>query len=378
MKYRDFGKTGEKISQLGFGCMRFPQYKNDKGENLVDEEKTAAMIRRAYELGVNYFDTAPRYCDSRSEAALGRAVKPFRNEILLSTKISVDAIKNPDDYRRALEQSLTRMETDYVDFYHFWGINRRCFDEEILPRDLLKAARAAKEEGLIRHISFSFHDHPSAIQHIIDGAEAQGIPMESMLVQYNLLDRANEEMIAYASEKGLGTVAMGPVAGGRLAAPTDLYRKLTGKDPIATYELAFKFVLGHPSLNCALSGMESLEMVEQNCALMSSDDLALTSEEWQAMGESMENLKKFSDLYCTGCRYCQPCPAGIDIPYLFGNYTNYNVYGLTDHAKKTFRKYVEDGKATVKDCKNCGFCEKHCPQHLAIRDQLRRIEEILK
>ena len=96
------------------------------------------------------------------------------------------------------------------------------------------------------------------------------------------------------------------------------------------------------------------------------------------MGESMENLKKFSDLYCTGCRYCQPCPAGIDIPYLFGNYTNYNVYGLKDHAKKVFNRYAnEEKKPTIKDCKNCGFCEKHCPQHLKIRDQLRRVEEIL-
>ena len=377
MQYRDFGKTGERISRLGFGCMRFPQYENGDGKKLVDLDKTAEMIRLAYQQGVNYFDTAPRYCDSLSEDALGRAVKGFRDNILLSTKVPVGDLKSADDYRRALEKSLKNLNTDHVDFYHFWGINRHCFDHEILPMGLLEAAAKCKEEGLIRHISFSFHDEPTAIKHIIDGAEARGIPMESMLVQYNLLDRANEEMIAYAHEKGLGTVAMGPVAGGRLAAPTDLYRKLTGKEPIATYELAFKFVLGHPGLDCALSGMENNEMVEQNSALVA-NSTPLTPEEWQTMGESMENLKKFSDLYCTGCRYCQPCPAGIDIPYLFGNYTNYNVYGLKDHAKKVFNRYAnEEKKPTIKDCKNCGFCEKHCPQHLKIRDQLRRVEEIL-
>ncbi|MBO5109358.1 MAG: aldo/keto reductase [Clostridia bacterium] len=378
MKYRDFGKTGEKISQLGFGCMRFPQYETETGKKPVDLDKTAEMIRLAYERGVNYFDTAPRYCDSQSEAALGRAVKPFRDKILLSTKVSVGDLKGPGDYRRALEQSLKNLDTDHVDFYHFWGINRRCFDTEIVPMGLLEEAQKCKEEGLLRHISFSFHDEPTAIKHIIDGAEERGIPMESMLVQYNLLDRANEEMIAYAHEKGLGTVAMGPVAGGRLAAPTDLYQKLTGKAPIATYELAFKFVLGHPGLDCALSGMENTSMVEQNTDLVSGG-LTLTEEEWQAMGESMENLKKFSDLYCTGCRYCQPCPAGIDIPYLFGNFTNYNVYGLKDHAVKVFHRYAdEQNKPTIKDCKNCGFCEKHCPQHLEIRAQLARVEKILR
>jgi len=376
VKYRDFGKTGEKISQLGFGCMRFPQYKDADGKPHVDCDKTTDMLRRAYELGVNYFDTAPRYCDSLSEDALGRAVKPFRDKILLSTKVSVGDLKSAADYRRALEKSLKNLDTDHVDFYHFWGINRRCFDTEILPMGLLEEAQRCKEEGLLRHISFSFHDEPTAIKHIIDGAEERGIPMESMLVQYNLLDRANEEMLTYAASHGLGTVAMGPVAGGRLAAPTDLYSKLTGKAPIATYELAFKFVLGNPSLNCALSGMETREMVEQNCALVSGDT-GLSEEEWRDMGEAMENLKKFSDLYCTGCRYCQPCPAGIDIPYLFGNFTNYNVYGLKEHAKKMFHRYVDEGKHTLKDCKNCGFCEKHCPQHLQIREQLARVEKIL-
>lgn len=378
MKYRKFGKTGEQISPLGFGCMRFPQYENGKGETLVDEDKTAEMIHRAHALGVNYFDTAPRYCNAQSEAALGRAVKPFRKEVLLSTKVSVDTLTSTDGYRRALEQSLKNLDTDHVDFYHFWGINKQEFDEKILPLHLLEEAQKCKEEGLIRHISFSFHDHASVIRYIIDGAEARGVPMESMLVQYNLLDRANEEMIAYAHQKGLGTVAMGPVAGGRLAAPTDLYQKLTGKAPIATYELAFKFVLGNPSLDCALSGMETVEMAEQNCALVS-NGAPLSEEEWQAMGEAMENLKKFSDLYCTGCRYCQPCPAGIDIPFLFGNFTNYNVYGLKEHAVKTFRRYAdEQKKPTLKDCKNCGFCEKHCPQHLKIREQLARVESILK
>lgn len=375
MNYRDFGKTGEKISALGFGCMRFPEYKKDE-KSFVDTDKVDEMILCAYENGVNYFDTAPYYCNSNSEAALGHAVKNFRDKILLSTKCPVDANMHEDGYRKILEQSLTRLGTDHIDFYHFWGINRDCFDNQILANGLLEAAAKAKEEGLIHHISFSFHDDPRAIRHIVDTAEERGIPMESMLCQYNLLDRANEEMMQYVHEKGLGTVAMGPVGGGRLAAPTDLYAKLTGKPSIATYELAFKFVLGNPSLSCALSGMQTLDMVQKNVKV-ASDDTAFSEEEWEQLGKAMEEIKKFSELYCTGCRYCQPCPVGIDIPRIFEMYTYYNVYGLKDHAKWMMRDYkAHEGKAFA-DCKKCGVCEKKCPQHLAIREQLEKVCKIL-
>ena len=375
MNYRDFGKTGEKISALGFGCMRFPEYKKDE-KNFVDQDKVDEMIACAYENGVNYFDSAPFYCNSNSEAALGHAVKSFRDKILLSTKCPCDKGMGPDGYRKHLETSLTRLGTDHVDFYHFWGINRGCFDDIILGEGLLEAAAKAKEEGLIRHISFSFHDDPKAIQYIVDTAEACGIPMESMLCQYNLLDRANEEMIKYVGDKGLGTVAMGPVGGGRLAAPTDLYAKLTGKPSISTYELAFKFVLGNPSLNCALSGMQTLDMVQKNVKV-ASDDTAFSEEEWEQLGKAMEEVKKFSELYCTGCRYCQPCPVGIDLPRIFEAYTYYNVYGLKDHAKWMYQDYVKNGGKTFADCKKCGLCEKKCPQHLAIREQLEKVCAIL-
>jgi len=235
-------------------------------------------VAEAYRQGVNYFDTAPKYCNCNSEEAVGRAVKGFRDKVLLSTKIPLDVCKKPGDYRRALEHSLDKLGTDHLDFYHFWGINRKEFDQTIMAQDLLADAAKAKEEGLIRHISFSFHDEPLAIKYIIEESKKRGIPMESMLVQYNLLDRTNEEMLHYAASNGVGTVAMGPVGGGRLAAPTELYAKLTGKKSIATYELAFKFVLGNPDLNCALSGMQTLDMVKQN-AKLASDSTGFSKEE---------------------------------------------------------------------------------------------------
>lgn len=375
MQYRDFGKTGEKISALGFGCMRFPEYQ-ENGKNYVNQELVDEMIREAYQKGVNYFDTAPYYCNHNSEEALGKAVKEFRNEILLSTKAPVDELNSQDDYRRMLEHSLDKLGTDHIDFYHFWALNKNKYDNYILKHNLLEAAAKAKEEGLIRHISFSFHDDPSVIKYIIDTSENHGVKMESMLCQYNLLDRSNEEMLQYAHEKGLGTVAMGPVGGGRLAAPTDLYAKLTGKNPIATYELAFKFCLGNPNLNCALSGMQTLDMVQKNTKV-ASDDTAFSEAEWKQLGTAMEDLKKFNELYCTGCKYCQPCPAGIVIPKIFEMYTYYNVYGLKDHAKKMMQDYMKEGGKTYADCLNCGQCEDQCPQHLPIREKLEEVCQIL-
>lgn len=375
MNYNDFGKTGEKVSSLGFGCMRLPEYQENE-KWFIDQDKASEMISYAFENGVNYFDTAPYYCNKNSEEALGKAVKKFRSKVMLSTKIPLEVVKEPSDYRKTLEASLKRMDTDYVDFYHFWGINKGSFDNIIMQHDLLLEAQKAKEEGLIRHISFSFHDEPQSIKYIIDGSIKRGISMETMLVQYNLLDRSNEEMLAYAASKGLGTVAMGPVGGGRLSAPTDLYTKLTGKPAIATYELAFKFVLGNPNLSCALSGMETLDMVQKNVKI-GNDPAVLSEMEWEQLGKAMEQLKKFSELYCTGCKYCQPCPSEIKIPDIFNFYNNHNVYGLTETAKNQFAGYRKDGGKAISDCIDCGVCEKKCPQHLKIRDELARVEKIL-
>lgn len=374
MNYREFGKTGEKISVLGFGCMRLPEVEKE-GNWSVDMDKAGPMLRRGVELGINYFDTAPYYCHGNSEKAVGEALEGMRDQVLLSTKCPVGDCKSPDDYNRFVENSLTALRTDHIDFLHFWGINEKQFMEKIVPEGFLERAAKLKEEGLIRHISFSFHDKPEAIKTIVDTAEAKGVNLESMLCQYNLLDRANEDMIRYVNEKGLGTVAMGPVGGGRLAAPTELYTKLTGKPSIATYELAFKFCLGNPHLNCALSGMQTIDMVEKN-AKIASDDTAFSPEEWEQLGNAMEQLKKFNELYCTGCGYCQPCPAKIDIPRIFKDFTFHNVYGLTQAAKKDMDEYFFFGGKGVDDCINCGQCEKKCPQHLSIREELKRVTDL--
>ena len=374
MQYRPFGNTGVNISALGFGCMRLPEIQHEDGTWEVDQEKVNAMLLHAYELGVNYFDTAPFYCHQNSEAAVGKALKSIRDKVYISTKCPLDHVKTVEDFHFYLNQSLERLGTDHIDFYHFWGINKKEFDEIIVPLNLIEEAKKLKEQGRIRHISFSFHDSPEALKYIIDNGEG----LESVLLQYNLLDRANEDMIQYAHEKGLGVVVMGPVGGGRLAAPTELSKKLGGEN-LNTYELALRFVLGNPGVCCALSGMQTYDMVDKNAAV-GSLETPMTEKEWREVGENLENLKKFSELYCTGCAYCQPCPKGINIPRIFQAYTYLNVYGLKDTAKGTWQRYVNNEKepgATSADCINCGYCEKKCPQHLKIRELLKKVEGTL-
>lgn len=371
MIYKKFGNTGVEISALGFGCMRFPESEVD-GKWTVDYEKSTEMLRHAYELGVNYFDTAYYYCHENSEIAVGKALKPIRDKVYISTKCPMENVKEKGDYRKLLEESLAKLDTDYIDFYHFWAINKQVFDEKILGFGLIEEALKLKAEGKIRHISFSFHDDPKYINYILDKAPE----METMLVQYNLLDRANAKGIEYAGSKGVGVVAMGPVAGGRLAAPTALKEKLGAQEQIADYDLALRFVVENENIACALSGMETVEMVEQNAAVIANSK-PLSSKERKIIGHTRVVVKKFNELYCTGCGYCQPCPKGIEIPKIFAAYTTHNVYGLDEMAKASFLQYCgNEGKkaALSSDCVNCGFCEKKCPQKLKIRELLKMAE----
>jgi len=375
VQYTEFGKTGIQVSRLGFGCMRFPSREVD-GKKVFDEEESIRMMHRAMELGVNYFDTAPGYCEKQSEIIVGKALKGRRDKVYLSTKYPSEEASG-DDLERKLETSLKKLDTDYIDFYHMWGISLKTFVERLdTPDGPMARARKLRDAGVIRHISFSFHDAPENMIEIIRRGE--GV-FASVLCQYNLLDRANEDAIAYAHEQGLGVTIMGPVGGGRLGAPSKVIQDLLPGKVQSSAEMALRFVMNNRNVNIALSGMSSMDMVEENAAVASNME-PLTQEEEARIAASLEENRRLADLYCTGCNYCMPCPKGINIPEIFKIMNYHRVYGLTKFARDNYARIGKEPWLNFQNaaaCVQCGACEKKCPQHLHIREQLRAAHEAL-
>jgi predicted aldo/keto reductase-like oxidoreductase len=381
MLYRQFGNTGISMSTLGFGAMRLPMSEADGGKT-VDYDKAVPMIRRAFELGVNYIDTAPGYCNRDSEVAVGKALKGWRDKVYLSTKNPIED-NSGDHWRQRLEGSLKKLDVDCIDFYHMWGINLKSFREDIdIKGGPIDAAKKALDEGIIKHLSFSFHDDPKNMIPIIDSGY-----FTSVLCQYNLLDRSNEDSIAYAREKGLGVVVMGPVGGGRLGTPSAAIRGMLERDVKSTAEMALRFVLANDNVTVALSGMQTMDMVEEN-AKVAGIEGPLTAEELARVAAMLEENKRLAELYCTGCKYCMPCPQGINIPRVFELMNYHKIYGLTDYAKSDYAKlmvplsertegwYREQG-LDASQCVECGQCEAKCPQHLKIIEQLKETHATL-
>jgi len=300
-----------------------------------------------------------------------------REKIYVSTKNGYKG-DSGSEWRKRLETSLSRLEVDYIDFYNShslgWDAFQTGFGAKGGPID---EAQKAKDEGLIRYLAFSTHDSAANIINLINtGAFA------SMTLQYNILNRANEEAIATAHEKGMGVAIMGTVAGGRLAQPNEDIQKLRAGIAKSSAEIAIRFVLSNPGVSTALSGMNAIEQVEENVVTASRTE-PLTPEEKIQVLESLEENKKLADLYCTGCGYCMPCPNGVDIPtnFLYMNY--YRVYGLRDYARQQYAMLKEksleemDVPSWADTCVECGECEPKCPQEIPIIKQLKETHSTL-
>ena len=336
MKYADFGKSGVKISRLGLGCMRLPCAEID-GKTIYDEEKSAALIHRAMDLGVNYFDTAPFYCDQQSETILGKALKGGRREkVYISTKCPGD-VDSGDEYQKRLENSLEKLDTSYIDFYHFWGVSLEKFNSKVKAKDgPFYRAQKLKEQGIIKHISFSFHDEKEkeAENFIEILKNGEGI-LESVLCQYNVMNRSLERGIALAHEMGLGTAIMGPVGGGRLGAPSKAILDLLPGKFQSSVELALRFVYANKNADMALSGMTTIEQLEENVRV-TDNTASLSDAELAQIETMMKENERLAGLYCTGCNYCMPCPSEINIPAIFTMMNYHRVYQITDFAKKSY------------------------------------------
>jgi len=366
MKQRTLGKTGLTVPVLGFGAMRLPE-KDQK----VERKASMALIRRAIELGINYIDTAPAYCRNLSEEIVGRAIVGFdRDSLIVSTKN--DERKDADRWWEHLHTSLKRLATDYIDIYFFWGIKGREFAEGIAPPGLYEEAVKAKEQGLIRHIAFSFHDEPKEITPIIDS----GL-FEVMLVQYSLMDRILETAIKRAHSRGMGVVVMGPLGGGRITQPSPIM-ELLAPTPMGRANVGLRFALSHPGVSAVLSGMSDVEMLEEN--VDTANKLPpLTSGERERIEYLWKERERQTEIGCTSCRYCEPCPRKVNIPFVLSSLEAGLTWGLWDYAKEriSFLRGRPDLGEDMSACDLCGECDEKCPQGIAVSKLMREAKERL-
>ncbi|NQU10733.1 aldo/keto reductase [bacterium] len=359
MIYRQLGRTGYRVSQLGFGCMRLPMT-GDGPEAQIDRELAIPMLHRAFEAGVNYVDSAVGYCNGDSQRVLGEALVGWRDRIVVSTK-NHDYGTDEKVWWQNLEDSLERLRVESIDLYCHHFISWKSYVEAVEPR-LSKWMHQALDQKLIKHICVSFHDNAEALKKLI----LTGYP-EVITLQYNMLYRELEDGIALAQERGIGVVVMGPVGGGRLGSGSDVLLKLLPQVKRVP-ELALRFVLANPNVSVALSGMSAMAHVEENLAT-ATDGVSLTPADQAAMDEQLARLKGLADLYCTGCRYCLPCPKNVAIPDVFGEYNNARVYDLTEHARTVYKTFLARQQGADM-CAECGECLEKCPQRIDIPRQL--------
>ena len=363
-------KLGIDTSLLGFGCMRFPTVGDKINEPLAEE-----MLDRAYAAGVNYFDTAYPYHNGQSEPFVGRVMSKYpRDSFFFATKLPLWAVNSLDDAKRLFAEQLEHLRSDYVDFYLLHACNKERFDK-MVDLGVVEYLVSEKEAGRIRFLGFSFHDNFEAFRHIIEYRD-----WDFCQIQYNYMDtddQAGDAGVALSEALGIPLVIMEPVKGGSLAVlPEDVTRPFTEIDPDAsTASWALRFVASRENVKVVLSGMSTPEQLEDNLSTFINFK-PLSDEEEKAVAEVADTLHKRVFNGCTGCRYCMPCPNGVNIP---GNFSIWNDYGMYSNAGRTKWKWEHDiaDDAKAKNCIECGLCEEACPQHISIRENLKELQEML-
>ena len=362
MQYRSFGKTGEKVSVLGFGCMRFPQ-KDGK----IDREIATKMLRSAIDAGVNYLDTAYVYQEGDSESFLGEALQDgYREKVLLADKCPPWCVKSEEDFDKILNTSLERLQTEYIDFYLLHALDRENW-ETVKRFHLIEKMHEAKAAGKVRHLGFSFHGDLELFKEIIDVYADCAFCQ----IQFNYVDtqiQAGLEGLRYAAEKGLGVVIMEPIRGGVLAEPPAAVAQCLNPD-VPYARQALDFVWDFEEVSLLLSGMSTQSQVDENLLWASEAKTGrLTETQKQAYAAAKTAWENSYLIACTACGYCMPCPAGLDIPNI---YKFYNACA----ARRTHesKRYAALQKKAA-DCICCGKCTKICPQHIDGKQMMEKVK----
>lgn len=371
MQYRKFGRTGCEISALGYGAMRLPTTDHTPGGPNIDKTEAIRLIRYAIDHGVNYVDTAYNYHGGESEVVVGEALQDgYREKTYLATKNPVWKVEKPEDFDALLNEQLTKLQTDHVDFYLLHALGRDSWENRVKKHGLIERMAQAKKDGRIRFMGFSFHDDLSLFKEIIDAYDG----WDFCQIQHNYINtdyQAGNEGLAYAASRGLGVIIMEPLLGGRLAvAPAQVAPILPEGRPAVKW--AFDYLWDKPEVSFLLSGMGSMEMVEQNIGYADLSHVGMVPEEEKPL---YEKAKKIFDTMaivpCTKCQYCMPCPFGVDIPGVYDAYNKTASLGL----KRARPIYAGlEGKADL--CQGCGHCESHCPQHILSSELMPKITEV--
>ena len=375
MQNRLIERTGDEISPLGFGAMRLP-LKNGR----INRELAKEMLYHAIDSGINFIDTAYLYGDS--ETFLGEALQgEYRDKVKICTKLPSINVRKYEDMENLLDEQLKRLQRDCIDYYLIHAVDLKTMNR-LLKRDLVKFITKAKGDGKIKHVGFSYHGPREEFETVIDSYD-----WDVVMIQYNYFDentQASLEGIEHAASKGMGIFVMEPLKGGILAGkmPSEAEAIFRKADPNkSNAQWAFEWVLNNGNITCVLSGMNSIEQIDENIAIArKTTPLSLSFEEM----ETIEYVKRFMrnslKINCSTCGYCMPCPQGVNIPecmkiynekYLFGH------KGLFNQSRIDYFQYVGGimgNEGNAGKCNGCGKCLRKCPQKLDIISELKKVK----
>ena len=370
MKYRRMGKLGIEASAFGLGCMRFNG--EASGDSTINEEKAVKLIRSAIDGGVNYIDTAYVYLGKTSEIVLGKALQDgYRDRVTIATKMPAEAVKDRASMEALLEEELGKLQTDHIDFYLMHGINKQKWErfKEIGAPQFFDDMKKA---GKIRYKCFSFHGPYEEFEYILNDWD-----WDMVQIQYNFMDIENQagtKGLELAGSKGIPVVIMEGLMGGNLAKAPDNVQALYDAFPVkrSAVEWAFRWLCDHPEVSVVLSGCNEQEQIDENLRIFDTVEAGIMDEaEKKLMDDVRAAYKSRTRIGCTGCRYCMPCPNGVEIPGIFSAWNNVSLYGVDPNRDFGFRMLKQRGGGADK-CVECGACEAACPQHLSIIDELKQ------
>lgn len=375
MKYRK-DKYGNDISVLGYGCMRFT-----KTAGAIDMDKAEKELMAAYEAGVNYYDTA--YIYGGSEAAIGKIFEKngIRKKINIATKLPHYLMNSIESIEKCFQEELSRLRTDYIDYYLMHMLNDVKTWDKLVAMGILDWIDEKKNSGAIRQIGFSYHGNSDMFCQVVDAYD-----WDFCQIQYNYLDehaQAGRKGLHHAAAKGIPVIIMEPLRGGKLVSNLpEKAKTLFAEHPkhYSPAEWAFRWLWNQPEVTCVLSGMNSMEMLEENLRVASECEIGhMESSDHALLAQIVEVINSKMKVGCTGCGYCMPCPMKVDIP---GTFAAYNVSGV-DGKREAMYEYLRSttfrkDATSASNCIECGKCEQHCPQGIEIRKELKNAQKVLE